>query len=131
MPTLGARAADTEVTRCAALLRKLTGSEGVWFRPSGTPVSTPTIRAAAGRAGYARCLSFDVDPLDYLDPGANVVRDRVLAAARPGSIVSLHLGHVGTVRALPAILAGLRSQRLEAVTATTLLAGTSAAAAGA
>jgi hypothetical protein len=35
--------------------------------------------------------------------------------------VSLHLGHPGTVTALPAILAGLQNRRLRAVTVGTLL----------
>jgi hypothetical protein len=39
-----------------------------------------------------------------------------------GSIVSLHLGHAGTVAALPAILDGLSRLSLEAVALTTLLA---------
>jgi len=40
---------------------------------------------------------------------------------RPGSIVSLHLGHPGTVAALPQILAGLASRELLPVTLSRLL----------
>jgi hypothetical protein len=40
---------------------------------------------------------------------------------RPGSIVSLHFGHSGTVTALPAILRGLASRALHPVTLTALL----------
>lgn len=122
MPNLGAAADDTEITRCAQVLRALTGSQGRWFRPSGTTRATPRILAAAGRAGYAECLSFDVDPLDYTDPGSATVVARLLAAVRPGSIVSLHLGHAGTVQAMPAILDGLRGRGLPAVSMSTLMA---------
>ena len=122
MPNLGAAADDTEITRCAQILRTLTGSQGRWFRPSGTTRATPRILAAAGRAGYAECLSFDVDPRDYTDPGSTVVVARLLAAVRPGSIVSLHLGHAGTVQAMPAILQGLHSRGLPAVSMSTLMA---------
>jgi hypothetical protein len=45
----------------------------------------------------------------------------VLGKTRPGSIVSLHLGHSGTVTALPAILRGLARRRLRPVTLTGLL----------
>jgi hypothetical protein len=38
-----------------------------------------------------------------------------------GSIVSLHLGHLGTVQAIPAILDGLRSRGLAAVTMSDLM----------
>lgn len=122
MPNLGAAADDTEITRCAQILRTLTGSQGRWFRPSGTTRATPRILAAASRAGYAECLSFDVDPRDYTDPGAATVVSRLLAAVRPGSIVSLHFGHAGTVQAMPAILQGLQSRGLPAVSMSTLMA---------
>lgn len=94
-----------------------------WFRPSGTPHATPTILAAAERAGYATSLAYDVDPSDYTDPGPAVVVSRVLAMVKAGSIVSLHLGHAGTAAAMPQILAGLSRRGLTAVTVTHLLTG--------
>ena len=45
----------------------------------------------------------------------------VLSQARAGSIVSLHLGHPGTVDALAPMLAGLRSKSLTAVTVAELV----------
>jgi hypothetical protein len=45
-----------------------------------------------------------------------------LRLARPGSIISLHLGHPGTVTALPAIVRGLATRGLRPVTLTELLA---------
>jgi peptidoglycan/xylan/chitin deacetylase (PgdA/CDA1 family) len=113
--------ATDEAVRGAAALKTAVGTAGWWFRPSGTQRSTSDIRAAAATAGYHRCVSYDVDPEDFRDPGATAVRDRTLRDVRPGSIVSLHFGHRGTVLALPAILAGLRSKGLEAVTLSTLL----------
>lgn len=124
MRRLSAAQADLEVSHGAAAVAAVRGSAGLLFRPSGTPSSTPTIRAAALAAGYHRCISYDVDPSDYLDPGSAAVRDRTLAAVRDGSIVSLHLGHAGTVAALPAILDGLHQRGLTAVTITELLGGT-------
>ena len=121
MRRLGPAACGQEVDRAAALLTRLTGSSGRWFRPSGTPRSTPTIRAAATAAGYGRCLAYDVDPMDYTDPGSASVSRRVLAAVGPGSIVSLHLGHPGTIAALPAILAGLAQRGLAPVTVSALV----------
>jgi len=122
MRRLTAAEAETEVSRGAAEVASVRGSAGLLFRPSGTPTSTAVIRAAARAAGYQRCISYDVDPQDFLDPGASVVRDRTLAAVGAGSIVSLHLGHAGTVAALPGILSGLRTRGLRAVTVTELLA---------
>jgi len=109
-----------EIARCAAVLRKLTGSPGVWFRPTGTAHATNSILAAAGRAGYARSLSYDVDALDWIDPGVSRVIANV-EPARGGSVVRLHFGHQGTVSALPGIFDRLREKGLTPVTASELL----------
>jgi peptidoglycan/xylan/chitin deacetylase (PgdA/CDA1 family) len=121
MPQLGATTAASEVRRGRDALARAVGDAGWWFRPSGTRRSTPTIRSAAQAAGYARCVSYDVDPEDFLDPGARAVRTRVRKAVRGGSIVSLHLGHAGTAEALPGILTDLRSIGLAPVTLSRLL----------
>lgn len=111
----------TEVDRAAAELDRLTGSIGRWFRPSGTPRSDADIRTAAVKAGYGACLLYDVDPLDYKDPGPAAVERRFAAQVRPGSIVSLHLGHEGTLAAMPTLLTTLKKKGLRAVTATELM----------
>ncbi len=113
--------AFAEIAACAARLKTLTGSIGRWFRPSQTRYSTPVIRAQASRAGYPTCLSYDLDSLDYRDPGAAAVTRTTLDGVHNGSIVSLHFGHAGTVAALPAILDGLRRRGLHPVTMTELV----------
>lgn len=121
MPSLSAAAAFDEVAGCARVLRHTSGSHGTWFRASGTQATTPTIRRAAARAGYDRCISYDVDGLDWQDPSAATVVRAVLDGVRGGSIVSLHLGHPVTVAALPDVLDGLREMNLRPVTLTELL----------
>jgi peptidoglycan/xylan/chitin deacetylase (PgdA/CDA1 family) len=118
---MDAAEAFAEIAGCARRLRALTGSPGRWFRPSQTQYSTPLIEREARRAGYRTCVSYDVDSLDYTDPGPDAIVSTVLGKTRPGSIVSLHLGHSGTVTALPAILHGLAGRRLHPVTLTGLL----------
>jgi peptidoglycan/xylan/chitin deacetylase (PgdA/CDA1 family) len=118
---MDAPAAYAEIAGCARRLRALTGSAGRWFRPSQTQYATPLIEREARKAGYPTCVSYDVDSLDYTDPGPDAVVSTVLAKTRPGSIVSLHLGHSGTVTALPAILRGLARRGLRPVTLTSLL----------
>src|SRR3954469_272589 len=114
-----------EVVRCRDVLVRLTGGPGAAFRPSGTDDGTASpgdqVLSVATEAGYATVLGFDVDPLDYDDPGADVVTQRTLAAVHPGAIVSLHFGHAGTVQAMPAILDGLQQRNLTPVTISTLL----------
>jgi peptidoglycan/xylan/chitin deacetylase (PgdA/CDA1 family) len=123
MPRLDASGVRSEIERAADELAKLTGNHGRWFRPSGTPHSTPVIRAAALGAGYGACLGYDVDPLDYTDPGPRAIVRALARSVRPGSVVSLHLGHPGTLAALPAVLAHLHDRGLAPVTASRLLNG--------
>lgn len=114
-----------EIEQCAQRLEKLTGTRGRWFRQSQAQHANPVVRAAAARAGYGTLLSYDLDPLDYTDPGSTRIVNNVLDKVRGGDVVSLHLGHSETVTALPVILAGLRQRGLRAVTASELFPLTS------
>jgi peptidoglycan/xylan/chitin deacetylase (PgdA/CDA1 family) len=123
--SLSAAAMTDEITRCRDVLTRLTGSGGKYFRPSGTGDGTQrpsdAVLATADDAGYPVVLGFDVDPLDYDQPGPDVVTQRVLDRAKAGSIVSLHFGYTGTVTALPKILDGLAQRQLTPVTTSQLL----------
>lgn len=115
---------QTEIERCRDALDRHAGTPGAWFRPSGTDngIDSPVAAtlAAAGAAGYP-ALGYDVDPIDYRDPGSRAVIDRTLAAVVPGSIISLHMGHQGTIDALPALLDGLAAKDLAPVSVSHLL----------
>ena len=113
---------EQEFALARDVLVQVSGNNGHYARPSQMNRSTPLVRAAAGAAGYSTVVAFDVDPSDYLDPGASLVISRTLAGVQRGSIVSMHLGHAGTVQALPAILDGLATRGLTPVTVQTLLA---------
>jgi peptidoglycan/xylan/chitin deacetylase (PgdA/CDA1 family) len=118
---LPAAKAFAEIDDCAAALRTAGGTIGRWFRPSQAQHSTPAIRAQAARAGYPTSLSYDVDSLDYTDPGAAAVVRNTLGRVQNGSIVSLHFGHAGTVAAIAEIVAGLHRRGLRPVTASELV----------
>jgi hypothetical protein len=60
------------------------------------------------RVGYPTCVPYDVDSLDYTDPGSPTLVRTTLRDVRPGSIVNLHSGHDGTLAAIGPILDGLR-----------------------
>ncbi len=113
--------AHAEIQKCADQLMKLTGSIGKWFRPSQTQHSNDLIKEQATAVGYPTCLSYDLDSLDYTDPGTTAVVRNVLDQVQNGSIISLHFGHVGTVSAIPKILDGLQQRGLRPVTMTELV----------
>ena len=109
-----------EIQRCRDKLAELTGSPGTFFRQSQGQHATHEELVEAGKAGYSRVLSYDVDSLDWKDPGPAAIRAAV-AKARAGSVISMHLGHPGTVAALPGILTDLTGRGLTPVTASELL----------
>jgi peptidoglycan/xylan/chitin deacetylase (PgdA/CDA1 family) len=108
-----------EIERCRDRIAAAIGGPGAFFRPSQMQHATPAIRAAAAAAGYPMVLSYDVDSRDFTDPGATAVR-RNVAAVKAGDVVSMHLGHPGTLVALPGVLDDLAARGLSAVTASTL-----------
>jgi peptidoglycan/xylan/chitin deacetylase (PgdA/CDA1 family) len=110
-----------EIERCRDALVTALGTPGAFFRQSSAQTANQQELVEAGLAGYAKVLSYDVDGLDWKDPGPTAIR-KAVATATAGSIVSLHLGHQGTVTALPGILADLAARGLTPVTATGLLA---------
>jgi peptidoglycan/xylan/chitin deacetylase (PgdA/CDA1 family) len=110
-----------EVIRCRDLLVQIAGTPGVAFRPSQTQAANVLVKQVAGAAGYAISLSYDVDSMDYTEPGAPAIRKN-LGAAEAGSIVSMHLGHQDTIDALPGVLDDLNARGLAAVTVSELLA---------
>lgn len=109
-------AVRAEIERCRDRLAALTGSPGAFFRPSAAQHATAVVRRLAGAAGYQRVLSYDVDSRDFTDPGAAAIRRNVRAAVA-GSVVSMHLGHPGTLDALPGVLDDLAARGLKPVTA--------------
>lgn len=119
----GAATISREVIGCRDVLKAQTGTGGTYFRPSGMEGNyPPVVMEQAGLAGYPVVCGFDVDPSDYLDPGAAAVEARVKAGLKPGSIVSLHLGHAGTVAAFPTLVSDARAKGLEPVLVRDLLA---------
>ncbi len=81
---MDASGAYAEVAGCALRLRAVTGSIGRWFRPSQTRYATPLIERTARKVGYRTCVSYDVDSLDYTDPGPDAVVATVLGSVRRG-----------------------------------------------
>lgn len=76
------------VARAAALVLEVCGVRPQIFRPP-FGLTNHRLDAAVAAHGLVTVL-WDVDPRDFEEPGADAIIDRVLAGARPGSIVLLH-----------------------------------------
>jgi peptidoglycan/xylan/chitin deacetylase (PgdA/CDA1 family) len=71
--------------------------------------------------GY-KVILWDVDPLDWKRPGPNVVARRIIAGARPGSIILSHDIHPPTIEAMPQVFDALLAKGFKFVTVSELLA---------
>jgi peptidoglycan/xylan/chitin deacetylase (PgdA/CDA1 family) len=94
----------------------------ILFRPPYGQFNGTTLKLLR-RLGMLMVM-WSIDPKDWLRPGAKAIVARVLAAARPGSIIELHDGggdRTQTIAALPAIVIGLRRRHYEFVTVPELL----------
>lgn len=107
---LPARLWPAEVDRASRLLHGVTGHPVRCLRlPYG--LGDRAVDARLRARGLA-ALGWDVDPSDYLRPGAGVIARRVLAALHPGAVVIMHDGggnRAQTAAALPAIIRGIRA----------------------
>ena len=124
MTRLSAASAHAEITACKKVLAAISPNIPMIFRPSGTPKSNAIIRKAANENGYANCITYDVDSLDYQDPSPAAIAKNVANGIKSGSIVSLHFGHVNTPKALPLIIEHLAGLNLKPVTLAKLIAST-------
>jgi hypothetical protein len=71
--------------------------------------------------GY-KVILWDVDPLDWKRPGSDVVAQRIIAGARPGSIILSHDIHPPTIEAMPQVFDALLAKGFKFVTVSELLA---------
>jgi peptidoglycan/xylan/chitin deacetylase (PgdA/CDA1 family) len=110
---------DDEIALGAASLGRA-GVKPALFRPPAGSVSATVVRAA--EAANERVVLWSVDPRDWEEgTTAREIKQRVLDAVQPGSIVELHDGggdRSATIAALPGIVKGIRHRHLRLVTLT-------------
>jgi peptidoglycan/xylan/chitin deacetylase (PgdA/CDA1 family) len=122
-----AEIADELLRTEAAIAPHCGQSPRPFFRPPYGGYDTAVL-AAVGAAGYPYTVLWDIDTIDWrpIDndppgPTADEIVEKVLANARGGSIVLMHLGGYETFEALPRIVDGLRAAGFDLVTLDELL----------
>jgi peptidoglycan-N-acetylglucosamine deacetylase len=107
LATLDRTQVESELQRTNDLIEQATGTTPTEWRPP-YGATNAAVEAAAEDVGLTSTVLWTVDPRDWADPPATTVRDRVLQAVRPGSVILLHDGSgANTPEALPMILDGL------------------------
>lgn|GEM_PF-1359240 len=97
-----------EISECSRLIGDITGKRPRFFRPPFGSFNTLVVNEA-WRQGMTTVL-WTVDALDWTEPGADATVQRVVAQARPGSVVLLHSNHMQTAEALPEMVSQLRAK---------------------
>jgi peptidoglycan/xylan/chitin deacetylase (PgdA/CDA1 family) len=111
-----------QIAGAAARIKAYTHFEPCLFRPPGGAVDAGVI-ATAGSLGM-RTITWDVDPMDWTNPGSGAVYSRIVDVAQPGSIILMHDGggdRSGTLAALPSIIDTLRERGYSFETVSQLL----------
>ncbi|WP_400997463.1 polysaccharide deacetylase family protein [Agromyces sp. GXQ0307] len=94
-----------EVRRAQEAIANATGVRATSLRPP-YGASNPHVRELVPMP----FVVWDIDTRDWQDPGVEVVVERAVDGAVPGSIVLMHDTHEDTVEAVPAIIDGLRAR---------------------
>ncbi len=123
LPQLSNEAIAREIGAGADAFRAATGVRTVpLFRPPYGETNS-RVAAVAGSRGYPYVVLWSIDTLDWKDPPASSIAQRVFNAVHPGAIVLMHLSGKNTAAALPTIVRGLRERGYELVTVSALLKG--------
>jgi peptidoglycan/xylan/chitin deacetylase (PgdA/CDA1 family) len=109
-----------ELRRTDDAIKAATGTRPTLMRPPYGSITMRQKRWIHDEFGYEIIL-WDVDPLDWKNPGPMTVCSRIVKETRPGSIVLSHDIHPGTVEAMPAIFAQLESKGFKFVSVSELI----------
>lgn len=86
----------------------------LWRPPYGS--YNGTVLTVAGEEGYPWTIMWDIDTLDWQQPPAQTIVDRVLSRVQPGSIVLMHMGGDNTAAAVAQMLPALEQRGYMMVT---------------
>ena len=110
-----------QLQRTEDIIVKTTGMRPKLMRPPYGEL-TKRQRQWVNRDFAYKIILWDVDPLDWKRPGSSVVAQRIIAGARPGSIILSHDIHPPTIAAMPQVFDALLAKGFKFVTVSELLA---------
>ncbi len=101
-PQLSRQQMMADARTCADKIQAVTGVRPTLLRPPYGDYNDAVV-GAMREAGFLT-IQWDVDSLDWKNPGADAITARVLERVKPGSIVLFHNAAAQTPQALPRIL---------------------------
>jgi peptidoglycan-N-acetylglucosamine deacetylase len=109
-----------QIKRTEEAITSAIGSRPTLLRPPYGSVTARQKHFIHDELGYEIIL-WEVDPLDWKNPGPNVVSSRIVKETHAGSIVLAHDIHPQTIQAMPATLTELEAKGFKFVTVSELL----------
>lgn len=108
-----------EIADTQRRLKAITGRYPTWFRPPYAARNKRTDAIAARH--HLGVVTWTTSPMDWENKDAKTITRLVLGGARRNSIILMHDSHSWTVRAVPAIIKGLKAKGFTLVTLTQLV----------
>lgn len=111
----------SQMQRTKEAIERAAGVECKVMRPPYGSLTANQRRWIHSEFGY-KVILWDVDPLDWKEPGVSVVEHRIVSETKKGSIILSHDIHAPTIAAMPATLDALLAKGFKFVTVSELLA---------
>jgi len=119
MPALTKEQMIAEVESCDDKIEAITGVRPTLFRPPYGDYNNAVVGAMRDSGHFT--IQWDVDSLDWKNPGSDAIVSRVLERVNPGSIVLFHNAAPDTPAALPQIIEGLLAKNYSFVPVSELI----------
>jgi peptidoglycan/xylan/chitin deacetylase (PgdA/CDA1 family) len=122
-PNLAKSSQDTlrsQLQRTDDLIRQAIGFRPKIMRPPYGELTSKQRQWVHDEFGY-NIILWDVDPLDWKEPGPAVVSQRIIRGAKSGSIILSHDIHAQTIAAMPQTFDALLAKGFRFVTVSELL----------
>mgnify|MGYP000862996708 CR=1 FL=1 len=110
-----------DIQKSHALIKDVTGVDPTLIRPPNGHYSQKSLKVT-DELGY-KTIIWNVDSLDWKNPGRDVIIDRVMKRIKPGAIILMHASDtpVQTAEALPILLEKIKAEGYQIVTVGELL----------
>jgi polysaccharide deacetylase family sporulation protein PdaB len=110
-----------DIQKAHEQIKEVTGVEAKLIRPPNGHYSQKSL-ATTDELGY-KTIIWNVDSLDWKNPGRDVIVERVMKRIKPGAIILLHASDtpVQTAEALPILLDKIKAEGYQIVTVSELL----------
>lgn len=108
MSKLSSEKIKGEIESCNEKIKNITGKSPELFRAPYGEYNNSVVETVKNLNMY--CIQWDVDSLDWKDPTAEQIKDKIIKKVKPGSIVLMHNGAKNTPEALPMVIEALQSQ---------------------